>query len=358
MDIKNYGIITSALSTSDQLDKLYNFKTEIWSINKNGKKFIRNFENVNYTRIKKPMILYSIFLLYFQGLNKKNTIIITNGAWRFPTLLGYIFKLLGFKWIYVPHGMLEDWSLNSKQFKKKLYFILIEKNLVIKADLIRAVSEYEKNSLSKYFNQSKIEVVPNVIKIYESDNNFNFSSPINILFMGRLNKKKGIVPLVESWGSSILKNDPDYQLIIAGSDDGELSKVLSILSEYKINNANYIGEIFGDHKHSIFKKSSFFILPSYSEGLPISVIEAMQYGLVCLITKGCNLTESFKYKAAIEIFNDKEALTKSLNQIPTYTKEDLEIVSKNSKKFIHDFFDAHKVALLQKNIYERLINNL
>jgi len=65
----------------------------------------------------------------------------------------------------------------------------------------------------------------------------------------------------------------------------------------------FFGPAFGEEKEELLRSASAFILPSFSEGLPMSVLEAWAYGLPVVITPECNLPEGFAFQAALEIRN-------------------------------------------------------
>ena len=58
--------------------------------------------------------------------------------------------------------------------------------------------------------------------------------------------------------------------------------------------------VFDLEKEKVFRNSSAFILSSYSEGLPMAVLEAMSYRVPCLISENCNLPETLNSGAAIK----------------------------------------------------------
>ncbi|MEZ4897635.1 MAG: hypothetical protein R2806_12400 [Saprospiraceae bacterium] len=181
----NYGIWNAAINTSDILYKDYEIVTELWSF------YVEYDLNINYNIAKYIQTNKVKDIINLFQLNIEKDIIITHGSWRKPTKLGYQLRLLGFHWIYVPHGMLEPWSIKQKMFKKKLYFHLFEKYYVSKASYIRAVGEKEMNHLKILFPNlcKRIICISNGVPVdTEITKEYNF--PIKILFLGRLHNKK------------------------------------------------------------------------------------------------------------------------------------------------------------------------
>ena len=63
----------------------------------------------------------------------------------------------------------------------------------------------------------------------------------------------------------------------------------------------FTGPAFGQAKDALLRRADAFILPSFSEGLPMSVLEAWAYGLPVLMTEQCNIPEDFAAGAALRI---------------------------------------------------------
>jgi poly(glycerol-phosphate) alpha-glucosyltransferase len=77
----------------------------------------------------------------------------------------------------------------------------------------------------------------------------------------------------------------------------------------------FTGPAFGEQKDQLLRAASAFILPSFSEGLPMSVLEAWAYGLPVLMTDHCNLPEGFANNAAIRIGTDVESIAAGLRTL-------------------------------------------
>lgn len=118
------------------------------------------------------------------------------------------------------------------------------------------------------------------------------TSTTKILFLSRIIKEKGVFELVEAFDNLRKKRD-DIELIIAG--DGEAFNQLKDVVKNK-KNISLTGFVEGEKKISLLKESDIYILPSYTEGLPISVLEAMMFGLPVITTKVGGLKSFFKDK--------------------------------------------------------------
>ncbi len=112
---------------------------------------------------------------------------------------------------------------------------------------------------------------------------------IRILFLARLIREKGIFEIVEAFNILVQKYD-NIELIIAG--DGRDYEELK--SRVKGNEKiTVVGYVEGDEKIKLFTESHIYCLPSYSEGLPTSVLEAMAFGLPVITTRVGGLKSFF-----------------------------------------------------------------
>ena len=85
----------------------------------------------------------------------------------------------------------------------------------------------------------------------------------------------------------------NFRLLIGG--DGEIEKVQQYIKDNKLDNvAEYIGWVSGEEKIKLLNEVDVFILPSYNEGLPISVLEAMSYNLPIISTTVGGIPEILK----------------------------------------------------------------
>ena len=238
--------------------------------------------------------------------------------------------------------------MQTKKWKKLPYFHLIEKRKASQADVVRAVGTPELHNLLPHFPQSQL--IPNGVPYREMPVK-DFHPPYTVLFMGRLHHKKGIVELVQAWKQSKLFNHPDYRLKIAGPDDGELPALLPEIT----GNMEYLGPVYGKEKDKLLKESHFFTLPSHSEGFPTAVLEGMQYGLIPLISEGCNFPEAFEKGLGIKVSPVIPDVVKGLNQLLPYSPEAMLSQSSKGAKFVNEHYSLDNIAQLQGELAIRLL---
>jgi len=281
--------------------------------------------------------------IHIRNMDPGTTLIMTHGSWQYPTRWGKELASLGFQWWAVPHGMLEAWSMNQKKLKKLVYFLLVERPALRQATRIRAVGSPERERLKKLLKRDVI-LIPNGIAGPVERKDMVFTGKIIYLFLSRLHHKKGVVPLVNAWLDSSLAADPESVLIVAGPDQGEEAKIKQILKERGSSNIRLTGPVYGEDKEHLLSSSHWFILPSQSEGFPTSVLEAMQYGLIPVISAGCNFPEAFESEMAIKTGITTGDIKLTLERCREVSPVILKEMSHRVRTFVEDRYSLKIIA--------------
>ena len=167
---------------------------------------------------------------------------------------------------------------------------------------------------------------------------------INLLFVGRLFEKKGIMELLKAVKLVIEKNI-QCKLSIAG--DGILSdKVIEYIEENKLHDVvNRLGWVTNEEVLNQYKQTSIFVLPTYhQEGLPIVILMSLQFGIPIITTKIRGMADYLKEPDNcfwVEAKNSKMLAEKIIYLIEH--SELREQMSKNNKELAKKF-TAEKVA--------------
>jgi glycosyltransferase involved in cell wall biosynthesis len=102
-----------------------------------------------------------------------------------------------------------------------------------------------------------------------------------VLALGRFVSEKGFDLLIQSFSELKLN---DFKLVIAGSADHETPYSRNLEKLAVANNVVLTGFVKGEELHQLFTHARLFVLPSFHEGLPISLLEAMSYSLPVLVS--------------------------------------------------------------------------
>jgi glycosyltransferase involved in cell wall biosynthesis len=201
-----------------------------------------------------------------------------------PSLLVPLARVLGLKVVVTNHG--HDYARQKWGAFAKAVLKLGEKFGTRFASSVIAVSRPIQRALKERYGRDS-QYIPNGIVIPEKIPPGNALAQYGlhpgryVLAVGRLVPEKGLHDLVKVFNGL----STDWNLVIAGDADHEDDYSLS-LKKLSSSNPKIVmtGFIKGDTLGEIFSNAGIFVLPSYHEGLPIVLLEAMSYDLPCLVS--------------------------------------------------------------------------
>ena len=117
----------------------------------------------------------------------------------------------------------------------------------------------------------------------------------------------------------------------------------------------FYGPAFGEEKEALLRSAEAFILPSFSEGLPMSVLEAWSYWLPVVMTPECNLPEGFACGAALEIRSGEGSFQDGMRILIEMTNQERAAMGMRGRRLVEERFTWPKVAAKMKKIYESLL---
>ena len=198
-----------------------------------------------------------------------------------PSLLIPLARLLGFKVVMTHHG--PDYERKKWGKIAKAMLKLGERSAVLCANEIICVSATIADSIRKKYKRN-VRVIPNGVVIREIAGSedalkaYRLEKGKYILAVGRFVPEKGFHDLIEAFGKKA-----GWKLVIAGDADHEDSYSRNLKKKAKEGSDIVLtGFISGEPLHELYSYAGLFVLPSYYEGLPIALLEAMSYGLSCI----------------------------------------------------------------------------
>lgn len=189
--------------------------------------------------------------------------------------------------------LIDLYSLVEKAFRKM--YVSIDRKIVERANRVIAVSNACAQELREWYKLKKdIEVIYNGVdtKFFIPGNSSHDQA--YILYSGALITKKGLPDLIRS-ATYICQEYPDMKFILAG--DGPLEKQLKGLSRQLglDNNFSFVGYLGRNELLAYYQKATICVLPSYHEGLPTVLLEAMSCSIPTVATSVAGNSEVVRH---------------------------------------------------------------
>jgi glycosyltransferase involved in cell wall biosynthesis len=210
-------------------------------------------------------------------------------------------------------------------------------------------------------NASDICIIPNAVflpdEVFRNRDNDLTGEKLKLLFLGVLKKKKGIFDFLKS--IKILKDKGyNFKAEIVGPEGerGEMEKVFDYIEKESINE---IVGVHGEKQHNevgeFYSVADIYLLPSYTEGFPYAILEAMAYGLPIISTKVGGIPELIEdgVNGFLVDPGDADALAEKI-EILMGNKKLREIMGKNNREKIKNKYSMDKQVEKIKNIYNIL----
>lgn len=235
--------------------------------------------------------------------------------------------------------------------KRFSFFFWMIKGILKTASSRIILSRVEYEIIQKHYNVD-CHIMPNAIELVTGTLPKDFSGKLSFLFMGRIVKSKGIFLIAECLGQlGPYFREFDFKIYGTGPD---LEEFLFKLSEIEELDYTYCGVAKDEQKTQAFNAAHIFLLPSlYGEGLPLAMLESMNYGCVPLVSNDASIGAAVRdgvngymvdkgslvhlKEQFIEILNDRAKLIDLSNQ----AKKTIE-TSYNSESFVKLLNNAYK----------------
>jgi poly(glycerol-phosphate) alpha-glucosyltransferase len=307
-------------------------------------------------------------------------IIHTHGLWMYmSSATARCHRIHNCPYMISPHGMLDAWALRNSRWKKWLARLLYEDKHLRHAACLRALCLAEADSMRALGLRNPICIIPNGIDLPKTVNGFDKRlieskrpRPKELLYLGRLHPKKGLVNLLKAWAlvRQIRPEQSDEWLLkIAGWDqDGHQNQLKRLASYLNIQFAEagdgaqshylrFEGPLFGKDKENAYQSCDAFILPSFSEGLPIAVLEAWAHAKPVLMTPECNLPEGFTAQAALRVESNAESIAGGLKTLFDMSDADLRAMGACGLDLVRKFFHWPTLAAEMKAVYDWVLGH-
>jgi glycosyltransferase involved in cell wall biosynthesis len=264
-----------------------------------------------------------------------------------------------------PHGTLDPFLRQKSRFKKAIYNLLIEKSNLDHAAAIHYTTQEEMDLAHNALGiRAPGIVVPEGVELGEYADlpprgTFRVHFPtigndFLILFLGRINFKKGLDLLARAYGQIARQYSKVHLAIVGPDNEGYMRQVQAWLAkECVLDRVTFTGMLLSRDKLAAFADADVFVLPSYTENFGLAVVEAMACGVPVVISNRVNIwREVAQAEAGLIVNCDSgelaEALLKAMND------PELKKMGEKGKRLVQDRYTWDRVAIQMLQVYQSI----
>ena len=215
-----------------------------------------------------------------------------SSVYNFPTLPTLaLCRMTGKPLLWSPHGALQRWK-ESRRTRMKWLWDRVCSALAPSSLILHVTSEEEAEASRRRFPRGAIVMIPYCVPIPERTSHVERPGMLRLLYLGRLDRKKGIENLLAACATLKERGRVSFALTIAGSGEaaytGTIKSRIQALSEAEgaPNVVHMVGEVGGEAKERLFAESDVLVVPSHTENFGVVVAEALLRELPVIASTG------------------------------------------------------------------------
>lgn len=203
--------------------------------------------------------------------------------WR-KSIFARMAAVFGIPVIFHLHGS----EMKSFYERQKPFVRQVIKRELERADVVIVLSQSWHDFVSGIAPGASVAILPNYVTVPEATSSSSGGSG-TLLFLGAVGVRKGVFDLLTAFAAA-LESDRTLRLLIGGN--GEIEEARRRAEQLGVQDrVEFLGWVDSDARAKLLDEAAIYVLPSYNEGLPMSVLEAMSAGLATITTRVGGLPE-------------------------------------------------------------------
>ncbi|MFQ5873405.1 MAG: glycosyltransferase, partial [Dehalococcoidia bacterium] len=316
----------------------------------------------------RPRVFFSRALLRAcLGRVKEFDVVHSHGLWSFPGTWGaLVARWAHIPYILSPHGMLNDWAMRFRSYKKVPYWYGLERRTVRFAAWIHFATVEEQRQAQAWVAGKKSRVIPIGLDLQEfaalpPRGEFRDRQRIPrgvplLAFLGRIHPVKGLDVLLQAM-VRVKAEVPEVVLAIAGPDqDGHVHRLHRLAQSLGVEeHVRWVGTVEGQAKRGLLVDADLFLLPSFSENFGLAAVEAMAVGCPVILGSGVNIaTQVEAYDAGRVVSTEPESLATAIVQ-GLREPDTRRGMGKAAQRLVAERYDGEMVACEMLKGYEECL---
>jgi glycosyltransferase involved in cell wall biosynthesis len=278
-----------------------------------------------------------------------------HGIWMYPSVVASRWSRGKRAYVVSPHGLLKPWALDRSRWKKRLATLLYENTHLRGAACLHALNLAEAEAFREFGLRNPVCVIPNGAELGPDTVPRPRQQERAILYLGRLHPSKGLRKLIQAW--SLVHQQAEasgWRLELAGWDqNGHRAELERLVARLRLSSrVRFLGPQFDAAKVACFQAASAFVLPSETEGAPVTVLEAWSSGLPVLMTHQCNLPEGAAAGAAILMQPEVDSMAAALQVLFCLSDRERELMGSKGRALVEKSFQWQRIGLVMTEVYD------
>jgi glycosyltransferase involved in cell wall biosynthesis len=172
-----------------------------------------------------------------------------------------------------------------------------------------------------------------------------------ILFLARINRKKGTDLLIEAFAQMPAALRQQAKLIIAGPDDGQLAQVQALVKQYCLEDrVVFTGLLAGEEVDIVHAAAELFVLPCRVDTFPMAILEACRAGTPMVVTETCEIAGMLKDEVATIVSVEPAAIAQGMSEV-LQNGNLRQCYQKGAQKLMQTAFSIEAVGQQLEEIY-------
>jgi glycosyltransferase involved in cell wall biosynthesis len=228
-----------------------------------------------------PLQLALFLLKTRTNIVHMNTSLDPKAYWRDLAYLA-VSKLLGRRVVNQIHGG----EMPQELFRGHRIRTGLLRRFLLWSDEVTVLSSAELAAYRAFDSRVNVHLVPNAIErgeLVEQERSYNTDRPLRLVYIGRLVRAKGLFEVIDAL-VQLDRAGRKFSLSIAGGGSDEAELLAATRKAGLTDRVTFLGSVFNAKKQQLWLASDLFVFPTYAEGLPYSLLEAMAAGCVPITT--------------------------------------------------------------------------
>ncbi|MHB8837724.1 MAG: glycosyltransferase [Gemmatimonadaceae bacterium] len=268
--------------------------------------------------------------------------------------------------VVAAHGALQQWALGRSRFRKAFASLLYEHVNLHSASCLHALSPMEVSDYRDFGLRGPVAIVPNGVSaewVASKGDGKRFRERFAIadgtrvmLFLSRITPKKGLRLLLHAMNEN-RELFSDWLLVVAGVDEfGHQDDIRKLAAALGLTHRiAFVGPLFDQQKRDAFSAAEVFVLPSFSEGAPMVVLEALGAGIPVLATQASPWQDLLRYECGWWVPPTLQRVSEALGEVLVLGTRDLSRMGVNGQALVVSRYQWEKSAEMTLQLYAWLV---